>query len=976
MASKSLKGLTVEIGGETSGLLDALAGVEKKSRSLSTELGQINRLLKLDPSNVELLAQKQRVLTEAISSTEEKLGTLREAEKQVQAQFERGEVTEAQYRALQREIVATENKLNGYKKAAQDTADAVEELGDDSKAAANGIKLTEQQAKDADDALSDMGDTVAGAAKAGIGALVAAATAAVTGLFALVEATREYRTEMGKLDTAFSASGHASATAQAAYKELYGVIGETDQAVEAAQQIALLADSAEEVSEWADLAAGVVGRFGDALQPETFYEAANETLKLGEATGAYVQLLEGTGEDVEAFNEGLAACNTEAEKQEYLLETTNRLLGDAAAEYKETNAEVIRANTAADEWNSTLATIGGYMEPVVTDIKEMGVALLEDAEEPLKNVANYIRSTFLPALTEAGSWVKNNLPQITNVVAGLTATVVLYKAAVLSSELATKGLTVATLAQQAAQKALNLVMNANPWVLAATAIAAVTTAILAFDLATEETVEAVDVLTEEERELCEAANEAAEAFRDQQDATKEAMGEISANMGHVQSLATELQGLADASGQVQEKDQARADFILNELNAALGTEYEMVGGVIQQYDELKTSIDQVIQSKLANSLIEAANADYVTAIQNEKDALQNLVNAEKDYQAQVVITQQKEAEYATEKERLQGLYQQALENMDTYGLNYYTGELGRLDADLQAHRDNLAGKEEAYNQAAANYGNYYSTIANYEEAQAAVLNGNYDRAVEILTEKGQVYGTYSDKVDSETAAVIDSLFEEAVKAGLEAERMKTNFENGVEGYTEEMVKEAEQGYEEALNAYADAYADAEGVGSDLSDGLEDGMESGRLGLLDKAKSLVSGIISAMREEADSHSPARKLIAFGEDIGAGAEIGIDNSTDDVSRAARSQASAILDAYNSQELDGQNALRKVADRGAAQQATSQLMAASSNAPLLEKILTAIEKGQVLCLDGDAIVGGTVGRMDTLLGRRRILVERGAL
>ena len=89
MASK-IKGLTIEIGGDTTKLGQALEDVNKKSRDLSSELGSINKLLKLDPTNVELLSQKQKVLADAISNTSDKLDTLKEAEKQVQEQFKRG----------------------------------------------------------------------------------------------------------------------------------------------------------------------------------------------------------------------------------------------------------------------------------------------------------------------------------------------------------------------------------------------------------------------------------------------------------------------------------------------------------------------------------------------------------------------------------------------------------------------------------------------------------------------------------------------------------------------------------------------------------------------------------------------------------------------------------------------------------------------------------------------------------------------
>lgn len=976
MAKNRIKGLIIEIGGDTTELGKALDDVNSKSSKLSKELGSINKLLKLDPTNTELLAQKQKVLAEAISNTEEKLDALRAAEKQVQAQFEKGEISEAQYRGFQREIIAAENKLNQYKKAVQETAEAAEKFADGTKDAAQELDKEADKAKDAENATDDLCDSLADTAKNGFTALAAAATAAVAAIVATAEASREYRTEMGKLDAAYISSGHSSATATAAYKELQSIIGETDQAVEAAQQIALLADSAEDVAEWSELAAGVVGKFGDALQPETFYEAANETIKLGEATGAYTQMLEGVGMSVETFNEGLAECTTEGKKQEYMLKVTKKALGSAATQYKKTNKEVIRANKATEDWNAAIAEVGGYVEPVITDIKEMGVALLEDAEEPLKAVADFVRTKFLPAVTSIGNWVKQNFPTITAGLAGLTAALVAHKVAVLASEAATKGLTLATVAQELAQKALNLVMAAGPWGIVMTAVAGVTTALTVLALTTEDATGKTEVLTKAERDLMAAADETSSAFRNQQAATQDAMSGLSAEMGHVQDLSTELQNLADASGRVQEKDQARAQFILNELNDALGTEYTMIDGVIQQYDTLKASINDVIQAKLANSLVETANADYVAAIQAEEDALANLVLKEKDYQAQLEYTQQKEKEYTDLQQVLQAKQAAATNANDVRALAGLSNRLNNLRTELDAEKKNLAEKKNAYDQAASDYGNYYTAIANYEDAQAAVLDGNYERAIEILTKKGQAFGTYSDQVDEATAAAIDALFKEAVDAGIAAERIKKHFENGIEGYTEDMVSEAEQAYKDALDAYANAYADAESIGEDLGDGLSNGMESKRSSLRDKAQSLVSSILGAMRKAADSHSPARKTIDFGEDMGEGAEIGIDNKTKDVKRAATNQAAAVLEAYRSQEVAGQNALRSVADRQAALRSTSQMAAAATNSAVLDKILAAIERGQVITIDGNLLIGATANGYDQALGLRRDLMAKGAL
>lgn len=413
MANNRIKGLTVEIGGDTTQLGKALESVNKKSNDLSSELGEINRLLKFNPDNAELLAQKQKVLANTVENTAKKLETLREAERQVQRQFERGEVSEEQVRALQREIVATESKLKHYQDEAEKATKATDNLGD--------------EAEETGGTFEGMGGKLANAAKVGLGAVVAGATAAVGALVASAESTREYRTEMGKLTTAFETVGHRTEIAEEAYKRLQAVIGETDQSVEAAQQIALLADSEEDVVQWADLAAGVVARFGDALQPEVFFESANETIKLGEATGSYVQLLEGAGYDVEKFNAGLAACTTESEKQAYMLAITEELLGEASDLYRETNEEVMRANAANEAWTATMADAGAAVEPILTDVKMLGASLLGELMPGITGVTEAFRGLVNGedgAAEAVGEALSGLLTQLLNKVVELLPTVV------------------------------------------------------------------------------------------------------------------------------------------------------------------------------------------------------------------------------------------------------------------------------------------------------------------------------------------------------------------------------------------------------------------------------------------------------------------------------------------------------------------------------------------------------------------------
>ena len=106
-----IKGITIEIGGNTTGLNKALEGVNKQSKDLQAELKQVDRLLKLDPGNTTLMEQKQKLLGEAVSATKDKLVILKDAEKQVQQQFKEGKVGEEQYRLIQREVIATEKNL-------------------------------------------------------------------------------------------------------------------------------------------------------------------------------------------------------------------------------------------------------------------------------------------------------------------------------------------------------------------------------------------------------------------------------------------------------------------------------------------------------------------------------------------------------------------------------------------------------------------------------------------------------------------------------------------------------------------------------------------------------------------------------------------------------------------------------------------------------------------------------------------------
>lgn len=121
--AETIKGINVVIGAETTGLSKALADVNKQSRDIQSELRQVERLLKFNPRNTELLAQKKKLLGDQIAATREKLDRLRKVQEQVNEQFKKGEITEGQYRAFRRELIETESKLKNFEKQLKETND-------------------------------------------------------------------------------------------------------------------------------------------------------------------------------------------------------------------------------------------------------------------------------------------------------------------------------------------------------------------------------------------------------------------------------------------------------------------------------------------------------------------------------------------------------------------------------------------------------------------------------------------------------------------------------------------------------------------------------------------------------------------------------------------------------------------------------------------------------------------------------------
>ncbi len=209
------------------------------------------------------------------------------------------------------------------------------------------------------------GKAVATGMKVAAGAIAAGAAA----LVGLAESTREYRTEQAKLTTAFEAAGGSAEQAKETYNDLYRVLGDSGQAVEAAGHLAQLTTNQQDLAEWTTACQGIYATFGDSLPIESLTEAANETAKTGEITGALADALNWAGVSEDEFAEQLFWCNTEAEREKLIRTTLTDLYGDAAATYETTAASILTANEAQAMLTESLAAAGAAVEPLVATFK-------------------------------------------------------------------------------------------------------------------------------------------------------------------------------------------------------------------------------------------------------------------------------------------------------------------------------------------------------------------------------------------------------------------------------------------------------------------------------------------------------------------------------------------------------------------------------------------------------------------------------
>lgn len=869
----------VAMGLDVSDLKAGLSEANKQIQLANSEFKAASSGMDDWTKSTEGITAKIKQLDTVLKMQQAKLkGLTAEYEKIVEEQGEGSEAArklKVQINNQQAVVNKTEKEFKNYKETLEQVEAGTLDLEEASLKGGKAVKKAGEQAEEAGD-----GFTVAKGAAAdfignGLFAIVGAAKDAAKELLALSESTREYREDMGKLKTAWESAGKSTEQATKIYREFYSVLGEEDRSVEAVNHLAKFVETEQDMTKWTNIAAGVWGTFGDSLPIEGLTEASNETAKVGKVTGVLADALNWAGENEDAFNESLEQCNTEQERAQLITDTLNGLYEEAAGHYKENNASIIEARKETADYNDVLAEIGETLEPANAAINDFKLSLAKELAPVLKDDIVPAIDTFTDKLEDTGAakkagkalaFVVENLDDIAKVTVtaiGLWKTfktVMAISNTISAASKAMKAYSTSVGVATKAQTAFNAAQKANLFgAIASLALTAVS-AIATYALTAEDGKEATDLLTEAQRDAVNTADELAEEYRE----TKKAAAELAAaELSHInraQNLWSELQKLVDENGKVKKGYKDRVNFILGELNTALGTEYTMTGDIIQQYADMKKSIEDVIIAKKANILLTAQEETY-------KKAVESVAAAEKARatQAQELVAQ--EAVVAEKRAYLKQMEASYASAADERTKAMYAQYVGSAQSALEKEEGILAEKQAAYNKTESVLYGYYSDINNYETASTLILQGETEKAVKYLDELSSGFKTVANTAQLEADEQKAVLEQQVIDTEINARLMKEAYANGVEGVTQEMVETAAEQAEKAKKEF-------HAVGGNITKGIAEGAESEEWTLTGAMEGLIKKGVEAARKAAIIRSPSKLFRdEVGKFIGAGVGVGV-------------------------------------------------------------------------------------------------------
>ena len=930
--AKNTYGFKLGIEGEQQ-FKSKLTEVNKSMKVLSSDLkrvksefeGQDRSVSSLTATNdalkrsIEGQKEKIKLLTEALENAAENFGENDSRTKDWQIKL--NEATAA-LNKMEHELNENEQELEELEKAEREAAEKTDKLGDEAEQTGNqakkaGRKLVDMK-EDAKGLKDGMDKAAAGIKKAAlaIGAAIAAAGAAM--VKTTVDAA-EYADEI--LETA-DVTGMSTESIQAytyAAELLDVEVGTiTKSLAKNTKAMSEAANGSKKYTEaYAKLGVQVTDANGELRKSEdVFWDSIdalgaieNET----ERDALSMQLFGKSAQDLNPLiikgSEAVKGYTDEAKRMGAVLdENTLESLGALDDDMQRLKQGFKAAKTQ----------LGTVLLPELKKAAEWGIKKLQQFSKELQNpqsetrklidklkecakVSGSIVFTALKTVADVLLFLFKNIKIVVPVVGSLVTAFLILRAAcsvhvaIAAIKTALDALPATATKAQASMTALSTAMSTNvigAIAAAAAALAMLTVAIVGLCTsekdtvkATPEFVQAAAKRAEAAAEEKEAAEKAAKAYWELIQKQSETAKASEQELEHVKKLTDELFTLADEKGKVKKADEARAKFILGELNNALGTEYELTNGQIKNYKKLKKSIYEAIEAKKAQIYLDAYEPAY-------REALQQRIELEKE-QAGLKKRIAEQTQKCLDAE-------EALKNAKAFGAT--KDELYDLANAVVAEGNALAGLREEYK---ANEGvliDYYGVITDYESASTELLKGNTAKTIEILDNRASAFVKATDLVNKTADEQKKILFNQYETMYERANMLEEKLRAGIYGVTQEMVDDAKAMAKAAGEEYeavgGTMRLTAEFVGAQLVNGMAHGINE-RSSYLNKAmRNVVKASINAAKAEAQIASPSRKMRReVGFQIGRGAELGIMDSTGGIKAAVVNQMRAVQAVYRS-------------------------------------------------------------------------------
>ena len=446
------------------------------------------------------------------------------------------------------------------------------------------------------------------------------------------------------------------------------------------------------------------------------------------------------------------------------------------------------------------AEVGSMLDDISPEIEEV-VKLIEDEA---KNAISYVKDN-APAIktkikdviefTKNGiTWIIENFGDLkeTAKTVGtiLIATFAVNKLVAFIQSIGTMistftALKTATETATTAQLLLNAAQAATPVGLVAAGVAALAAGIVYLATKTKDYTNEIEGLTEWEQNEIDKVYELKDSYQALKESRDEAVQDVQTEFDHYQKLAGELDNLVDKNGEVKEADQDRANFIISTLNEALGTEIEMVDGVIQNYNEEKAAIESLMETKRAQAILSANEEAYTSAIENQKIALDQ-------YTSSLGIYNQNKAELADLEERYNKIadmtsaeYAKANDLLvsETTAAEMLAQEQQELINKMNGAKEAIVLSKTAYKNAEDQYIEYQTTIKNYEGLSSAIISGDAEKIKIALSQM------VNDFITAETGSK-EALEQQVADMEANYNDLKKAVESGSSIVTKEMVDEA------------------------------------------------------------------------------------------------------------------------------------------------------------------------------------------